>query len=367
MRIGLSYWGVCYDFSNHRLSRVDTPDGHRYGRPILITELLQRGHDVIEMQFGRAEFGRYSAFCGTEKREVSSAFTHGLPDLDVLFLEWRWPTWKNDRTHPKHDPQKHEPDLDRQLELIEYYKDRCPIIVWDTDLKVTPEDEARWPELILTDPSLKTNRLTRSRVSLPFWTDWMELLPPVDPYPIYGYIGNNYERPDEFQKYYFQVAEDTRLMGVQTTMYGNWLQTSPERESPSYLISSNRQVAFNHRMNFYDSMCMMNRFICTTHVSKPRYYETGFMSPRYLEAMAVGCPALTPASFNGGPLLGEKYVVSSPAEVRDAVRWLKDLSFNDRAAVVAEQRGNLLGHGMFSVTRVADFIESGGTSEDVVG
>lgn len=374
MKVAISYWGICENFQAHRHVKLDTPDGHRYGRPIFVKELLRRGHSVIMMQERREEFcfrhdeGTVGAhgieYCMEPPAHAhselgdSSVVGNKFPDIDVLFLEWRWSTYKNDRRHPDHIPSKYEPDLDRQLELIEFYRNRCPIIVWDTDLKVTPEDERRWPELILTDPSLETNRLTRDRISLPFWTDWEALLPTSEPYPIVGLVGNNYERAEEFQKFYFNVQSDARAAGLQVSMYGNWLQRSPERESPEALIARNPFVAFNHRMNFFDSMCMMNRFVCTTHVSKPRYYETGFISPRYMEALAMNCPALVPRAQIVNSILGNDYIVDSGADVFRKAKEMKLLSVEQRAALVNEQRDNMKKMGKFDVSTVVDFIEN---------
>lgn len=183
-------------------------------------------------------------------------------------------------------------------------------------------------------------------------------MPTAEPYPIYGYIGNNYERPDEFQRFYFGIQQDTRIMGIQTSMYGNWLQKSPERESPGSLIGTHRSVAFNHRMGFYDSMVMMNRFLCTTHVSKPRYYETGFMSPRYLEALAVNCPALVPEAFKLNTILGKRWVVSRGVDARDRIGEIKQLTLDQRREVVQEQREALRAVGKFDVSSVVDTIET---------
>lgn len=371
MRVGISYWGVTYDFQMHRHVSLDTPDGHRYGRPLLIRELLERGHTVVALQQRREEQPGFFAssqhgdnrmlYCSDNDwydDAVDSFRACRFPDLDVIFMEWRWPTWKNDPTHPNHDPTRHEPDLDRQLELIDHYRGRTPIIAWDTDLKMTQDDEARFPELILADPSLRTNRLTRDRVSLPFWSDWDELLPVAEPYPIYGYVGNNYERPDEFQRFYFAPRADIRKLGVQTAMYGNWLQRSPEREAPESLIRRYPEVAFNHRMDFHGSMSMMNRFVCTTHVSKQSYYDTGFVSPRYLEAVAVNCPALAPEAMRGIVPFDDEWFVGDEVDVMDAVATMASMSLEHRRELVAKQRSALRGTGMFDVSRVADFIES---------
>lgn len=371
MRCGFSYWGLCQDFKSHRFSTVDTPDGNRYGRPIFVNELLRRGHSVIALQRRREEqpltcqsagssmsYALNDAFDLSRAHEQHLAEKDVFPDVDVVFLEWRWPTVKNDASHPQHVASRYEPDLDRQIDVIEHYKDRCPIIAWDTDLKITPDDEKRWPELILSDPSFETNRQTRNRVSLPFWTDWSELLPVVEPYSLLGFIGNNYERPDEFKRFYFGCAENARQTGIQVSMYGNWLQSSSERESPEFLIKEHPNVSFNHRMNFFDSMQMMNRFICTTHVSKPRYYETGFMSPRYLEALAVGCPGLVPKKFARNNILGDEWVVDSGVDVIEKVNALKRLSLSERADVIASQRDACRRFNGYDVKTIISFIES---------
>lgn len=357
LRLGLSYWGLAHDFENHRYVNVDTPDGHRFGRPIFIREAINRGHHVIAMQHRREQMFEcdISNKINFTLNPPVGIEPEKFPELDVLFLEWRWKTWKNDKHNPNHVALKYEPDYDRQLELIEYYKDRCPIIAWDTDLKITPDDEKAFPMLILSDPSFKTNFQTRQRVSIPFWTDWRQLVPCTEPLNIYGFVGNNYERPEEFKKFYFSGASNLRQeLGIQTAMYGNWLQRSPEREQPEHLIKSYQNVNFNHRMGFYDSMQIMNKFVATTHVAKQKYYETEFMSPRYLEALAVCCPAFTPASFDR-KLLGKEFSVGSADDVhKKMLHILKEPRYN----IVQEQIQNLKKFDAFDVGFVLDFIES---------
>jgi hypothetical protein len=359
MKVGLHYHGLCYDFETHRLSQLSTPDGHMYGRPIFVRELHNRGHSIFQLGQRRETWfnddSSSKLFVDAFERED---YIEKFPDIDVLFLEWRWKTWKNDKNHPDHVPSKYEPDYDRQLELIEHYRHICPIIVWDTDLKITRDDEERWPELIILDPSLKTNRLTRDRISMPFWTDWKELMNVSEPYPVLGYIGNNYERDDEFRKFYFNNASMLREEGIQTTMHGNWLQKSPERVQPSQLISEHRDVAFNHRMNFFDSMNMLNKFVCTVHVSKQRYYEVGFISPRYLETLATNCPALVPESQSMNSVLGKEWIVGSGSDVFEKTLRLSKLTIAQRAEIVQEQRKNLQASCKFDVSSIVDFIES---------
>lgn len=352
MKIGISYWGVNADFAAHRFETVDTPDGHRYGRPLLINALRAAGHDVFALQHRRERFRFPNVTYALESGESE------FPDLDVIFLEWRWSTYKNDRRHLKFDMKRYEPDLDRQHEIIEYYAGKIPIIAWDTDLKMTPDDEAMYPCLIIADPSLNPKTQLRKRDSLPFWSDWKSIFDVAEPYSIYGYIGNNYERAEEFIKYYFSSSHELRHAGIETSMYGNWLQSSPEREPPKELIAHVPYVSFNHRMNFYDSMQMMNRLICTTHVSKPEYYRMGFISPRHLEAIACSCPGLIPSSqiYNG--VLGREWIVSTSNDVARAVKKINELTLEQRKEVVDGQKFVLQRTKKFDVQNVVNYIES---------
>lgn len=356
MRLGLSFWGLLADFDDHRTITVDTPDGHRYGRPLLVKELQRRGHTVHALQ-ARREPEPYPRVRYAMDNGIPEYFPEAMfPDLDIIFLEWRWSTAKNDARHPQHVAGRHEPDLDRQRQVIEKYRGRIPIIAWDTDLKITLDDEAMYPELILADPSLRPRKLLRDRTVIPFWSDWNELLPVVEPYPIHGYVGNRYERDPEFEAYYFKHAAPLRSLGIQTMMYGNWLQPSPERGDPRDLIKQNPCVGFNHRMNFYDSMSMMNRFISTTHVSKPEYYGHGFISPRYLEALAVNCPANVPFSMRDhvpdelDPIVAHR--------VGQVVGIQSTWTLDERRAGIENDREALKRMGVFDVGYAVDIIES---------
>lgn len=373
MKIGFHYHGFSDAYhpatGELKLSNdANSPDGHRYGRPLFMYEILKRGHDLVVLNKQLREKRRFGYWIspgvsgqnvgyGREAKYHIKALKEDVPNLDVIFMEWRWPTWKNDKTHPDHQPEKYEPDLDRQREIIEKYIGEIPIILWDTDLKIKPEDEKAYSKAIIADPSFKTNKLTRNRVSIPFWTDWKQILPVTEHFPVYGYIGNNYERPEEFKKYYFHASQNTRLFGVQTMLFGNWLQKSPEREDPSSLISQYRQTTFGYRTGWSDSMKIMNRFLCTTHISKPLYYETEFMSPRYLEALAVGCPSFQPVAFKQ-ILLGKKWIAKDAMDIIDFIGKNSHMTISERQEIIDEQRDNLQKIGKFDVSYVVDFIES---------
>lgn len=339
MKLGISYWGFCESFEASREAK--TPDGHRYGRPIMVDRMTQRGHEVYALQQRREP----TPYPGIK-------YDEGLPDIDVLFVEWRWPTYKNS------GPKKFEPDLDRQTELLSHYHGKVPIVIWDCDYKVTHQDEQMWPNAIIADPAFEPRNLTRQRQRLMFWTDWKKLLPVNQTSFEYGYVGNNYERPQAFERYYSHPSAGLRSLGIQTTVHGNWLEVSPERESPKNLVTFHSTIAFAPRLNFYDSMKRLNSFICTTHITKPEYAQRGFASPRYVENIVSNVPALVPAEFFKPDILGKDWMVSGSGSVVEKTRKIFEMSLDERTSLIYEQENNLKSCGVFSIDGVVDFLES---------
>ena len=79
VRIGYSFWGFLGP------GITDTPDGGRSHRRTLIDGIISAGHDVVFLQANRDlhEAGH----------DLTATYTwdSGLPAIDALFLEWRWP------------------------------------------------------------------------------------------------------------------------------------------------------------------------------------------------------------------------------------------------------------------------------------
>jgi hypothetical protein len=336
--IGISYWGFCEKAASP--GTANTPDGHRYGRPILVDELTSRGHSVYSLQQRREP----TPYPGIK-------YSVGFPDIDILFVEWRFPTYKNSGENPV------EPDLDRQTELLNHYHGKIPVIIWDADYKMTEKDELAWPKAIIADPALEPKNLTRDRVRLMFWSDWKEIMAPAVESFEYGYVGNNYEREAMFRKYYSNSSKTLREKGIQTKVHGNWLQVSPEREHPSVLIKEHPHIAFGPRLNFDESMKILNSMVVTTHITKPLYAEKGFVSPRYLENVAYGVPALVPSEFLNPDILGKTWRVDNEQQLIEKVLYIARCSSNTRKLIVDEQRSSLRDSGLFSVENVVSFIE----------
>lgn len=323
MRIGISFWGFLAPLEQNTF--VETPDGPRGDRIDFVEELLSRGHEVIRLQKMR----------DLEPYPGVSLEDEGFPELDFVYVEWRWPTWKNSGKNAS------EPDYTRQTEILDHYHNKgVPILMHDGDLKITPEEELRWPDMILSDPCIEPRSQTRTRLHVP-WCHNMRKLheASVDSYN-YLYIGNNYERDASFDKYYGVPSRPLRDVGIQTMVHGNWLQKSPERKDPSHVISKHPSVSFGPRLSFRDIFPALNSSIAVTHIAKDEYMRRGNITCRFHEAIASTVPALIPSEYSHAHLLGlgGSLLVETPEDVVERVQWLSRLPRKDRAALVDAQR-----------------------------
>ena len=340
VKIGFSFWGFCENIKKSRIA--NTPDGLRYCRPLIVDEMIGRGHNVYALQQQR-ELEPYAGLIYSEG---------SLPELDVLFVEWRWPTYKNSGS------KKFEPDLDRQSEILDHYHGNIPVIIWDTDLKLSPIDERRWPKAIIADPSIDPVHLTRPRHRLNYCTDFNPLYDLRGTKLEYGYVGNNYERQHMFKKYISAPALQLRQSGIQTKVFGNWLQASPERPHPSLLIKDNPYVAFCDRVGFTESMSIQNLFLCTTHITKDMYAKRGFVPPRYLESLMCRTIGLVPEEFKHNSILGSSWCVRTSDDIISVVKKISKMSFLEMQEVLDEQEFNIKNCGYdFTVKNVVNFIE----------
>lgn len=364
-RIGISYWGFCQIFEDCNLA--ETPDGVRFARPILTEALHARGHRVLAMQrqredkphpqmsFRHSDSFRNPSWTDAEGNRVDAEkpYSEYFPDIDLLFVEWRWETYKNKGDNPS------EPDWKRQCELLDFYCGKIPVIAWDSDYKIRPEDEERWPEMIVADPAMKRRRLTRDRIYLPFFTDWRQLFGGSCDYSYnYTYIGNNYERDQYVSKYYGASARVLREHGINTAFYGNWLNRSPERKSPDHIIKTHPSISFCGRVGFKQSMEALHKSICTAHLQKQIYFDHGFVTARFFENLACGTPALVPEEFAVPEILGKKWIVTDAKDIVRHVRMISQLDADSRNEIVAKQAQAFKNTSDFSVNFTVGTFES---------
>ena len=326
MKIGYSFWGFLTAFEENTI--IATPDGERGNRVDFVDEMLKRGHEVTRLQARRDE---------KHYKTVALHDTAGFPDVDVAYFEWRWPTWKNDKSLG--GDKATEPDYDRQMACLQHYhKKGVPIIIHDGDLKMTPAEERMFPNAILTDACASPRVQTRKRLTLP-WCNYLNRRMKTVEYSYnYTYVGNNYERDQQFKKYYGLPARALRERGIQTMIHGNWLDRSPERRDPSELLKENQSVSFGGRLAYNEIFDAFNRSIAVTHITKDEYTPYGNITGRFMEAIMAGTVALIPNEYvHARPVgLGE-LVVDSPEDIIRCVNMLKNMSASDRADIVKRQ------------------------------
>ena len=326
MKIGYSFWGFLTAFEENTI--IATPDGERGNRVDFVDEMLKRGHEVTRLQACRDE---------KHYKTVTLHDAVGFPDVDVAYFEWRWPTWKNDKRLG--GDKATEPDYDRQMACLQHYhKKGVPIIIHDGDLKMTPAEEHMFPNAILTDACASPRVQTRKRLTLP-WCNYLNRRMKTVEYSYnYTYVGNNYERDQQFKKYYGLPARALRERGIQTMIHGNWLDRSPERRDPSELLKENQSVSFGGRLAYNEIFDAFNRSIAVTHITKDEYTPYGNITGRFMEAIMAGTVALIPNEYvHARPVgLGE-LVVDSPEDIIRCVNMLKNMSASDRAEIVRRQ------------------------------
>ena len=322
MHLGYAFWGFCEEYKDSVI--VETPDGGRFTRPIFVKELFKRGIDVV---------------CLQQKRERAPLkglrFSNDFPKIDALFVEWRWPTYKNYTLHPQHENRFYEPDLDRQSALLNFYSGKIPIVVWDTDLKVRNYIIKKYGKnVIWTEPSFFCKN--KDFLSMPYFTDYdLELFKPTIPKKRVVYVGSNYERYWAIDKYFYNIGEKYKDIDIQ--FYGNWLNISPERpEQAKQIIRYSKYINFNKRNKFLDGMKIMNESICTIHLMKEEYCKYGLITPRYFESLASNCIAFIPEEFPV-QLYGKKFEAKAE-DIVEKIEALSKLTISQRKAVIDEQK-----------------------------
>jgi hypothetical protein len=241
--------------------------------------------------------------------------------------------------------------------LNEYQRRGTPIVVFDTDMKIRPEDEARWSTMIIGEPTVSHSKIARNRIRLSWVTDFDAYYDTPENPIRYCYLGNNYERTDQFYKYYGAPAPELRDAGIQTMVHGNWLERSSERESPEEILRRFKNVDFGTRLSYKDGMKMMSESICSTNLAKKEYYDHGFITSRIYETILTGIPCLTPVEHKHlAPVGLGDWLVGSPEDVVRKVVALKGMSRDQRRDIVGRQLDALRKLGDFSPACKVDTI-----------
>jgi len=331
MKIGYSFWGFLTPFE--KLTVTSTPDHYRGGRIDIVKEMTRRGHEVYRLQVQRDE----EPYPSKSIHQADDYF----PDVDLALFEWRWPTWKNHQ--PIGGARATEPDYVRQMKCLEHYhKKGTPIIIHDGDLQMTYSDELLFPNAVLTDACKKPRHLTRPRSFMPWVSASKKMFAPVEYAYDYTYVGNNYDRDPQFMKYYSAPSLELRQRGIQTKVWGNWLERSPERRDPVNLVQQHPNIAFGHRLSYKDIFTALNKSIAVTHITRDEYAQYGNITMRFTESYQASVVSLIPAEYTDALPIGlREFVVRNREDVVHAVTTLNQMSVNERAMIVEQQFAEL--------------------------
>lgn len=336
MKIGFSFWGFLGNRAENTF--VNTPDGARGDRWSFYLAATRMGHDVICLQTDRLN-----------RKNTNIKFEDVLfPDIDILFCDWRWKTWKNDKVTRealgKNIDAPFEPDWQRQEALIGHYRDKCPIVLLDGDLKMKEEDELRYGDnVIICDPCVSPKFLVRKRHSLPWCSDFLNKIELKPSLSRYGYIGNNYNRNVQFSKYYGDCAQILKEKGIDTTVWGNWLEKSPERQSPEEILKMYPHIQFEPRVAFSDIFEKINSCLAVTHITTDEYAKYGNITCRFAETIEGGAISLIPTEYKHALPIGlDDFVVQSSEDVIRCVNNIKSLSIESRKNIIHAQQRALM-------------------------
>lgn len=310
MRIGYGFWGFLGP------GITDTPDGGRSHRPALVNGLIAAGHDIVLLQpnrdldeAGHDLTGRYT-------------WDSGLPGLDALFLEWRWPI--RGRSTTECGSPGHTCDLHRQDELLARYTlgRRTPTIVWDKDLQLDADSPLRsLPNVTVCEAALAPGP---GAVSLlfPVEDDALDGADPAAlaamprPLPLL-YVGNQYDRDDAFAEFFAPAAERTVHR-----VAGKWTRTSGWPH-----VNFTGRCAFPEVRRLYESS------LATVLLVPDRYARAGQMTQRVFEAVLAGCLPLTPATLPFARVFTPVSLhVCSGQQAADRIADLQGIAGTDRHA-----------------------------------
>lgn len=192
---------------------------------------------------------------------------------------------------------------ENQMRLIQLAGDaKVPLLILDGDHKLTQDDVSyinKHAKATLASPELSPRKGFKQL----FYPNPYELRNPmVNRMPFFGnteliYIGNNYERWDQWLEF---VAKPSNL-GMRVKCFGNWLESHPDRQTPEEVMAAAPNIDFPGRIG--QKAVIENYLVAdtTVHLSKPSYCKSGFVTMRWAEAAAAGTFAFIPREFKHVP------------------------------------------------------------------
>ncbi|MBN1263009.1 MAG: hypothetical protein JW991_01505 [Candidatus Pacebacteria bacterium] len=334
IKLGYSCWGFLGK------GVVDTPDGGRSHRLVLLKELIKRNFSIYMLQKNRDLIE-----AGDDFSSSYLSFREDLPDIDALFLEYRWPIpGRNCQVDKK--STEYTPDLDRQNELLKHYQtQRIPILIWDKDQKL--EKKIFPGNVVIFEAALKPRP---GRVKLLFPVDDDKVQKAIRSLDRYSkenkknklvYIGNRYERDETFKKYYI---DSTKLLNSTVFIYGKWKNFPDKCKNLNFM----GRIGYNKVCSVY-----LNSFL-TILIAPDRYYQSGQYTQRLFESLWGLCLPLVPEEYyQKEKIILPELVVGSSENIVKKINWLTSLVNQEIKSILKKQLEMLK---IFSVEKQVEVI-----------
>jgi hypothetical protein len=373
MKIGYSAWGFVGD------GVLDSPDGGRLTRSLFLSHLIDKGHSVVWLQknrdvdlnckplFSTSQKANYE-FDWEKTRLCDLQYDESFPNIDILFLEWRWPlTGRNffpDGSENHKFDKNYTPDLDRQKELLTYYAGtNTRIVIWDKDETMTPLDEygliesmygvspainieefevkvseiSRARDIVILSPALFPIKQVLPRSTLLFPCDLAKIRGTrVNDHPsikyLIGYVGSQYDRDEQVYKYINPFAFKHPQ---QVIFAGNWMKypDKAKRNEVNFpCISFTDRILPRDMWKIY-RLCLTSVLLC-----KQNYAEHGHITQRIHEVAANGVIAIGLKEQKGiERFILEDNIVSDAYDLEVRINYLWYSSVEERQQILDKQ------------------------------
>ena len=228
--------------------------------------------------------------------EVEGLVKATVKEVDMIFCYWRWQLPDTERYRPRNEAYAFQ-----MKALTEAFSSNTPVIVFDGDLKIDLEQH-RW--LLQSGARLVMPAFYPLEGYETLFYPMVYSEGSYDPTGRNGvvYIGNNYERYDMAVKYMswprYSYKGMSKAMDPKFTIYGNWVDPSPYRESPEQVRADFPNALFPGYLDQRLVIETLAKAKATVHIAKPEYASIGFIALRWFEAVAAGTPAFVPVDWH---------------------------------------------------------------------
>jgi len=366
MIIGYSAWGFVGD------GVVDSPDGGRLTRALFLEHLIKKSYDILWLQQNRDidennkplfNLARINEHSSQQRKTLCNLqYDDSFPDIDILFLEWRWQLPGRNCKVDKFSKQ-YTPDLDRQMDLISFYVPNrdVKIVIWDKDDTMTKEEEF-WllslrhepivgdSDIVIFSPALYPQDRILERETLLFPCDLEKIRGTKvnsDVKYLIGYVGSQYDRDQQVYQY---INPFSFKYPASVVFAGNWLKYADKAVRN---IVNFPGIEFKSRILPKDMCKIYSQCLTTVLLCRPSYAINGHITQRIHEAAENGVISIGLAEQRGiEQFVSKDNVISDAYDLISRVEFINKLDVSQRQLILDDQINHLEPFDIHNVVQV---------------